>query len=100
VNSNQSSVNASKKGGIETGGAFADYIFSALPKSVSDKFNSNESVLVRAQIGKEANARQLLAFYQFNSAVFTGFYLVKTGLAGFTDAEVSKWSEVAVILQQ
>jgi len=88
------------KGGIEAGGAFADYIFTAIPKSVSDKFNGNESVLVRTQIGKDANARQLLAFYQFNGDMFTGFYLVKNGLSGFTDAEVIKWSEIALVLQQ
>jgi len=71
-----------------------------LPKSISDKFNSNESVLVRTQIGKDTAARQLLAFYQFNGELFTGFYLVKNGLTGFSDAEVIKWSEVALTLQK
>jgi len=88
------------KGGIESGGVFTDYTFSDFPKSVPDKFKSNESVLVRTQIGKDAAARQLLAFYQFNGEMFTGFYLVKNGLTGFTDAEVIKWSEIALVLKE
>ena len=88
------------KGFTESSGTFSDYLFTSIPKSISDKFNPNDSVLVKAQIGQGSSARQLLAFYQFNGDLFTGFYLVKTGLTGFSDAEVSKWSEIALVLQE
>ena len=87
------------KGGIESSGAFVDYSFTEIPQNIASRFNSNGSVLVRAQIGKDANTRQLLAFYQYNGEYFTGMYLVKNGTSAFTDAEVQKWAEVALVMK-
>lgn len=88
-----------KKGGVEGSGSFIPYTFSELPSSVASKFNSASSVIVRAQIGTIENARHLLAFYQYNGDMFTGFYLVKIGTTGFTDSEVVRWSAVALTMK-
>jgi hypothetical protein len=86
------------KGGIESSGAFVDYSFTEIPQNIASRFNSDNSVVVRAQIGKDANTRQLLVFYQFNGEYFTGMYLVKSGTSAFTDTEVQKWAQVAFVM--
>lgn len=88
------------KGGIESSGTFVDYSFSSIPTSSVKLVDENSRVLVRAQIGKGASARQLLAFYQFNGEMFTGLYVVRAGEIGFADSEVMNWFDVASILAQ
>ena len=88
------------KGGIESGGTFVDYSFYPIPENSLKLVDENSRVLVRAQIGKGASARQLLAFYQFNSEMFTGLYVVRAGEIGFDDSEVINWFEVAGVLAQ
>jgi hypothetical protein len=88
------------KGGVEQGGSFVDYNFTPMPLGDSALVPENSRVLVRAQIGKGASARQLLAFYQFKSEMFTGLYIVKAGEIGFADAEVKRWLGVASVLAQ
>jgi hypothetical protein len=87
------------KGGTESSGNFTEYSFTEIPSSITSKFAATNAVLVRAQIGKDASTRQLLAFYQFNGEFFTGLYLVKNGAQGFSDLEVSRWSEVALVMK-
>jgi hypothetical protein len=88
------------KGGVEQGGSFVDYNFTPMPLGDSALVPENSRVLVRAQIGKGASARHLLAFYQFKSEMFTGLYIVKAGEIGFADAEVKRWLGVASVLAQ
>ncbi len=88
------------KGGIERDGTFVNYTFSALPKSEALLVGENSRVLVRAQIGKDASARQLLAFYQFKGEMFTGLYVVTAGDKPISDAEVRRWFGVASIFAQ
>ena len=88
------------KGGIESGGTFVDYVFSPLPSSDAPLVREDSRVLVRAQIGKGASARQLLAFYQFNGEMFTGLYIVKSGEIPLSDNEVKSWFDVAGVLAQ
>ncbi len=57
-------------------------------------------VLVRAQIGKDANARQLLAFYQFKGEMFTGLYVVTAGDKPISDAEAKRWFDAAAVFAQ
>jgi hypothetical protein len=87
------------KGGTESSGNFTEYSFTEISSSITSKFAATNAVLVRAQIGKDASTRQLLAFYQFNGEFFTGLYLVKNGAQGFSDLEVSRWSEVALVMK-
>lgn len=86
------------KGGVESDGTFVDYTFSALPSSDAVLVNENSRVLVRAQIGKEVTARQLLAFYQFNGEMFTGLYVVTAGEKPLSDTETKRWFEAASVL--
>ena len=85
-------------GGLEKDGTFVDYTFTPMPKSDLELVPESSRVLVRAQIGKGAGARQLLAFYQFKGEMFTGLYVVKAGEAGFDDAEVKRWFEAASLI--
>jgi hypothetical protein len=96
VNNYQSCVK--NKGGLEKDGTFVDYTFTPLPKSDLELVPESSRVLVRAQIGKGASARQLLAFYQFKGEMFTGLYIVKAGEIGFSDTEVKRWFDAAGII--
>jgi len=86
------------KGGSEKDGTFVDYTFTPMPKSDLELVPESSRVLVRAQIGKGAGARQLLAFYQFKGEMFTGLYVVKAGEVGFEDAEAKRWFEAASLM--
>ena len=57
-------------------------------------------VIVRATIGKGLNARQLLGFYQYNGAYFTGLYVVKAGEAAIDNTEVLRWFDVAAVMAE
>jgi hypothetical protein len=88
------------KGGIERDGTFIDYTFTPMPKSDLELVPESSRVLVRAQIGKGASARQLLAFYQFREELFTGLYIVKAGEVGYSDSETKRWFEVAAVMAE
>jgi hypothetical protein len=88
------------KGGIERDGTLIDYTFTPMPKSDLELVPESSRVLVRAQIGKGASARQLLAFYQFRDELFTGLYIVKAGEVGYSDSETKRWFEVAAIMAE
>jgi hypothetical protein len=86
------------KGGSESDGTFTDYTFTPLPISDAALLPEGSRVLVRAQIGKGASARQLLAFYQFKGEIFTGLYIVKAGEIGYSDSETKRWFDVAAVM--
>ena len=86
------------KGGSESDGTFTDYTFTPLPMSDAALLPEVSRVLVRAQIGKGASARQLLAFYQFKGEIFTGLYIVKAGEIGYSDSETKRWFDVAAVM--
>jgi hypothetical protein len=88
------------KGGVEREGTFVDYAFFPMPSSSAVLVSEGSRVLVRAQIGSGATARQLLAFYQFKGEMFTGLYVVKSGEIGFSDTEVRQWFDAASIMAQ
>ncbi len=85
------------KGGNENG-VFTDYTFQTLPSSSAALVDENSRVIVRATIGKGQSARQLLGFYQYNGAYFTGLYVVKAGGAALDNDEVLRWFDVAGVL--
>jgi len=87
----------SNKGGSDNG-VFTDYTFENLPTSNARLVDENSRVLVRATIGKGQAARNLLAFYQFNGAYFTGLYLVTAADKALKDSEVLRWFDVASVL--
>jgi hypothetical protein len=89
-----------KNKGATENGVFTDYSFQSLPKSNAVLVDEASRVLVRATIGKGAAARQLLAFYQYNGAYFTGLYIVTAGNKPIADAEVLRWYEVAAVMAE
>lgn len=82
------------KGGIESSSTFTDYKFYPIEGNKGLVSEANR-VLVNASIGKDASARQLLGFYQFNNNTFNGMYVVKEGATPFNQAEVLRWTKVA-----
>jgi hypothetical protein len=85
------------KGGTENG-LFTSYTFQSLPKSDAKLVAEDKRVLVRATIGTGAAARQLLAFYQYSGAYFTGLYVVLAGEKPIADTEVLRWFDVAEVM--
>jgi hypothetical protein len=85
------------RGGTENG-LFTSYTFQGLPRSDAKLVATEKRVVVRATIGTGAAARQLLAFYQYNGAYFTGLYVVLAGENPFLDTEVLRWFDVAEVM--
>jgi hypothetical protein len=85
------------KGGTENG-LFTAYSFQNLPKSDAKLVAEEKRVVVRATIGTGAAARQLLAFYQYSGAYFTGLYVVLAGEKPIADTEVLRWFDVAEVM--
>jgi len=85
------------KGGTENG-IFTPYSFQNLPKSDARLVSEDKRVLLRATIGTGAAARQLLAFYQYSGAYFTGLYIVAAGENEIADSEVLRWFDAAEVM--
>jgi hypothetical protein len=81
-------------------GALVTYTFRTLPQIPTSLVTDSNRVLVHATIGSGADSRQMLAFYQFNGAMFTGLYILTGSETLFTEAETAKWLTVAGTLAQ
>ena len=89
---------AINKGFKQSNGELFSYTFSEIKNLPVGLVADSSRVLVRAQIDTGARARQLLGFYQFNGAMFTGLYVMSAGETPFTDAQVETWLNVAVTM--
>jgi hypothetical protein len=87
-----------EKGFTDASGVVVPYSFSQMKNIPAGLVAEGSRVLVRAQIDSGVRARQLLGFYQFNGAMFTGLYVMSAGETPFTDAQVSTWLNVASTL--
>ena len=87
-----------EKGFTDASGSVVPYAFSQLKNLPVGLVADGSRVLVRAQIDSGVRARQLLGFYQFNGAMFTGLYVMSAGETPFTDAQVSTWLNVAATM--
>ena len=81
-------------------GALVPYTFRTLPQIPTTLVADGNRVLVHATIGSGADSRQMLAFYQFNGAMFTGLYILTGSQTQFTEAEAAKWLNVASTMAQ
>ncbi len=81
-------------------GNLVPYTFNALPTAPGTLVPENNRVLVHATIGSGADSRQMLAFYQFNGAIFTGLYVLTASQTPFSESEVKKWLKVAGTMAQ
>ena len=86
------------KGYTDSSAAVVPYTFAQIKALPSGLVADSSRVLVRAQIDSGVRARQLLGFYQFNGAMFTGLYVMSAGETPFTDAQVETWLKVAVTM--
>ena len=86
------------KGYKDAAGAQVSYSFAEIKDIPAGVVGENARVFVRATIDSGANARQLLGFYQFNGAMFTGLYVMTTGEAAFTDSQTAGWLKVAATM--
>jgi hypothetical protein len=86
------------KGFKDATGALNSYEFYPLRNLPTGLVPEGQRVLVHATIGSGADARQMLAFYQFNGEVFTGLYVLTASQIKYTDAQVAKWLKVAVTM--
>ncbi len=86
------------KGYKDPTGVLIPYSFAEI-KNIPTGLTSDASrVLVRATIDSGVNSRQLLGFYQFNGAIFTGLYVMTGSQTPFTDEQVATWLQVAVTM--
>lgn len=86
-------------GGVDVSGQFEKHIFLQFPNNSSSEQGSSKKVFVRVNIGSGQNTRSLLGLYQFHGDIFSGLYIVRVGENAFSDNEVSRWLEVAQIIE-
>ena len=82
----------------DASGVMIPYIFNTLPTIPTGVVAEDSRVFVNAQIDSGSAARQLLGFYQFTGATFTGLYVMTNNSTPFTDDQVKRWLNVAVLL--
>ena len=81
-------------------GNLVPYTFRSLPTFPNTIVTENNRVMVHATIGSGAESRQMLAFYQFNGAMFTGLYILTASETQFTEAQAARWLKVAGTIAQ
>jgi hypothetical protein len=84
------------KGYKDATGALVPYDFKPLKTIPAGVVSEGNRVFVHAIIDSGDQARSLLGFYQFNGDTYTGLYVLNS--AGFSDAQVAKWLNVAVTM--
>jgi len=86
------------KGYKDATGALVPYTFAEIKNIPAGVMGEGSRVFVRATIDSGANARQLLGFYQFNGAMFTGLYVMTSSEVAYTDVQVATWLQVAATM--
>jgi hypothetical protein len=86
------------KGYKDATGALNSYEFYPIKNIPTGLVPEGQRVLVHATIGSGADSRQMLAFYQFNGAMFTGLYVLTGSEVKYTDEQLAKWLKVAVTM--
>jgi len=86
------------KGYKDLTGTFIGQSFSSFPAIPSGLVDETSRLLVRSQISTGAEARQLLALYQYSGDIFTGLYIIVDGDKSFSDLQVKNWLQVGVTM--
>ena len=86
------------KGYKDATGNLVPFEFKTLKNIPAGVVAEGNRVFVYAVMDTGDRARTLLGFYQFNGDTFTGLYVMNA--AGFTDAQVSKWLNVAATMSK
>jgi len=87
-----------KGGGTERDGIFTKYEFLNLSKIPASLVSEQNRVIVHAKIGEGESTRYLFGAYQYNGDMFTGLYVVRGSVSPFTQEEISRWLEVAIVM--
>ena len=92
-------VNQCKRdlGGTSALGFFTPHKFFDLDIALAGLLPEGNRVVVRADIGRGENERNLFAIYQFSGQYFTGLYVTKNG-GEFDNQELANWIEVGASL--
>ena len=88
------------EGGGNENGVLTPYIFSTIPEYPFELVDKNDRLVVRATIGSGGAEIQLLAFYQYYRAFFTGLYVVTSADKPLSEDELMRWYEVASIMAE
>jgi hypothetical protein len=86
------------KGYKDATGALVSYTFAEIKNIPAGVMGEGSRVFVRTAIDSGINARQLLGFYQFNGAIFTGLYVMTSGEVAYSDSQVATWLQVAATM--
>ena len=86
------------KGYKDATGALVPYTFAEIKNIPAGVVGEGSRVFVRTTIDSGPNSRQLLGFYQFNGAMFTGLYVMTSSEVAYTDAQVATWLQVAATM--
>jgi hypothetical protein len=87
-------------GGNERDGLFTKYEFLELPPLSSNLITPSNSVIVHAKIGEGNSIRYLFGAYQYRGDLFTGLYVVSGASRPFSQEELKRWLDVAVIMAE
>ena len=87
-------------GGTERDGIFTKYEFLNLPKIPVSLVSEQNRVIVHAKIGEGESTRYLFGAYQYSGDMFTGLYVVRGSDSPFTQEEITRWLEVAVVMAE
>jgi len=87
-------------GGTERDGTFTKYEFLELPKLPNNLIPATNRVIVHAKIGEGESIRYLFGAYQYSGDMFTGLYVVRGSDSPFTQGEITRWLEVAVVMAE
>jgi hypothetical protein len=85
-------------GGTERDGIFTKYEFLNLPKIPASLASEQNRVIVHAKIGEGESIRYLFGAYQYIGDMFTGLYVVRGSDSPFTQEEITRWLDVAVVM--
>ena len=88
------------KGGLDERGQFISHQFLDLPRLEPTSQKETKKIYVHVVIGSGVDARSLLGLYQFNEDIFTGIYVVKEGSDSFSEKDVSRWLQVAGVIEK
>ena len=84
------------KGYKDSTGNQVEFTFKTIKNIPAGVVAEGNRVFVHAVMDSGGQSTTLLGFYQFNSDTLTGLYILNSD--GFTDAQVSKWLNVAVTM--
>ena len=88
-----------KEGGFkDSTGAKITYTFSEIKNIPKGVVPEDSRLFIRATIDFGNRISQLLGFYQYDGALYTGLYVMRDSDVAYTDAEVSTWMQVAVTM--